>query len=77
MARDSRDRTSGDSSDTDSTGAVGDPARGGVVNLIEEEGKIINQDTGEEVISEATATNTMPDWLWEQHHAGPPEELVE
>jgi hypothetical protein len=74
MARDSRNRTGRDDIDADSVSAGDQPASGGVVTLDVEDGKLIDHDTGEEIVTELPTNELLPDWLWEQHNSGPPPE---
>lgn len=57
----------------------GGQAPGGVINLeVNEEGVLINQDTGEDYVPGPDLPpfeETMPQWLWDQHNTPPPQEV--
>jgi len=79
MASDSGDAGTSDISDLDDTGVdPGSSTSGGVITLDYEDGKFINHDTGEEVSeSPPNPSDLLPDWLWAQHNAPPPQEPEE
>jgi hypothetical protein len=46
----------------------GGPATGSVVTYeLDDEGKLVNKDTGEEYPPGPDLEETMPQWLWDQH----------
>lgn len=76
MASDSRNRTRTKSGDVDSVGTNAEPASDRIVTLdVDDEGKLVNRATGEEVTSEPTMDDLLPESLWNQHLGPPPQEL--
>lgn len=79
MESDSGDGTGGSSVVTDTQPVDGGQTTGSVVTYeINDEGKLINQETGEEYAPGPDLPpfeQTMPQWLLEQHFAKPPEEV--
>lgn len=58
----------------------GGSTSGGVVTyVLDEDGTLINEETGEPMPMEEdpTPTETLPDWLWKQHLTMPPREPEE
>jgi len=54
--------------------------RGGVITyVLDEDGTLINEETGEPVPvqEDLVPTETLPDWLWKQHLSQPPQEPEE
>jgi hypothetical protein len=53
----------------------GETAGSVVVYEINDEGKLVNQETGEEYVPGPEVV-TLPQWLWDQHNAvAPPQEV--
>ena len=72
MARDSRNRTGSDDSDTDDVSGDVQSTGDGVVDIDMVDGVLIDRDTGEpiDIDEEPFAPELLPDYLWVQHSQG-------